>query len=348
MKESQAEYPVTIPRPHIRFVVTPNCNLSCKSCQPGGEAYTRPCYSTGQEADIILPPEVQTLAQIATDVGFTPVKITGGEPLIRPDVSEIVAACKEIPGVVVNLGTNGLLLEEMAQKLREARIDSLNVGLNSLSRGTYKKDTGVDGLPMVLKGIERARKLGIPVNVNVVLMKQNLNEFDDFIELAERYDLDIRVLPLSNLGDYSYWSSHYVPCDELEAHIFEKYRVTSNLIQPWSGLGTPMSTFSINGVAVRIINPENGVFYSDFCQSNDCGNYPCADGIWALRIDPNGDSKYCFFPRSGRESFNYLRALRDGDFIAIVERMEQDFDILNSAEMENLWSPEVEKNKYTK
>jgi len=348
MIERQAEYTATIPHPHIRFVVTPNCNLSCVACQPGGEAYTRPSYFSEGKSGLISPEEVQKLAEIATNVGFAPVKITGGEPLTRPDIIEIIAACKKIPGVVVNLGTNGLLLGEMAPQLKEAGVDSLNVGINTLDRKTYKRDTGVDGLQKVLNGIEVARRLKIPVNVNVVLMKQNFKEFDRFIELARQYDLNIRVLPLSNLGNYSYWSSHYVPCAKLEGYIAEKYGTKSDLIQPWSGLGTPMSTFFINDVEVRIINPENGVFYADFCQSNDCGNYPCIDGIWALRIDPNGDSKYCFFPRSGRESFNYLRALRIGEYNGIRIRMEEDFNILNSAQPKKKWNPEVEDRKYVK
>jgi len=348
MHERQSEYTALISHPHIRFTITPNCNLACKACQPGGEAYTRPHYFSEMKADLISYKEIQKLTEIAASVGFSPIKITGGEPLTRPDAPKIVAACKEIPGVVVNLGTNGLLLTEMAQQLKEAGVDSLNVGLNTLNRETYKQDTGVDGLQMVLDGIRTARDLEIPVNINVVLMKQNFEEFNGFIKLAKSHGLNLRVLPLSNLGDYSYWCSHYVPCSELEAHLIARYGVKPNLIQPWSGLGTPMSTFFVNDVEVRIINPENGVFYSDFCQSNGCGNYPCADGIWALRIDPNGDSKYCFFPRSGRESFNYLEALRNEEYNKIRRRMEEDFNVLNSAQMEKRWNPKVEERKYRK
>lgn len=291
MHKKQSEYIALSSHPHIRFTITPNCNLSCKACQPGGEAYTRPCYSSGMKADLMSHKEIQKLAEIATDVGFSPIKITGGEPLTRSGTLKIVAACKEIPGAVVNLGTNGLLLAQMARQLKEAGVDSLNVGLNTLNRETYKQDTGVDGLQMVLDGIRTARNLGIPVNINVVLMKHNIKEFDSFINIANLNGSNIRVLPLSNLGDYSYWRSHHVPCAEIEAYLVERYGVASDILRPWSGLGTPMSIFSVNGVEVRIINPENGVFYSDFCRSNDCGNYPCADGIWALRIDPDGASK---------------------------------------------------------
>lgn len=348
MIKKQAEYPAAIPHPHIRFIVTPNCNLSCMACQPGGEAYTRSSYFSEGKSGLILPKEIQKLAEIATDIGFSPIKITGGEPLIRPDITEIISACKEIPGAVVNLGTNGLLLGKMAFQLKEAGVDSLNVGLNTLDRKTYERETGVDGLQRVLNGIEKARGLKIPVNVNVVLMKQNFKEFDSFIELATRHDLKIRILPLSNLGNYSYWRSHYMPCAELERYIVEKYGTESNLMRPWSGLGTPMSTFFINDVEVRIINPENGVFYADFCQSNDCGNYPCIDGIWALRIDTNGDSKYCFFPRSGRKTFNYLNALRNGKYSEIRKRMKEDFNVLNSAQLKKKWNPEDEDRKYVK
>jgi len=348
MHERHSEYTALNSHPHIRFTITPNCNLACKACQPGGEAYTRPRYSSETKVDLISHEEIQKLAEIAANIGFSPIKITGGEPLTRPDAPKIVAACKEIPGVVVNLGTNGLLLGGMAQQLREAGVDSLNVGLNTLDRETYKTDTGVDGLQRVLNGIKTARGLKIPVNVNVVLMRQNLEEFDRFIELANLFGFNIRVLPLSNLGDYSYWHSHYVPCAELETRIIKRYEIRPDFIQPWSGLGTPMNTFLVNGVEVRIINPENGVFYSDFCRSNDCGNYPCTDGIWALRIDPDGTSKYCFFPRSGRESFNYLKELRNGEYEVVGERMREDFAVLDSAQSEKVWNPKVEERKYTK
>lgn len=345
MSKSQAEYSSSTSCPHIRFVVTPNCNLFCKECQPGGEAFTRHCYFSEINKKLISPKEINLLAKIALKVGFSPIKITGGEPLTRPDIHQIVSACKEIPKSIVNLGTNGLFLYEFAEKLSKAKLDSLNVGVNSLNRKRYEEDTGVDGLPRVLRGLKKAREFKIPININFVLMKQNFSEIDDFIKLAKEYGLDIRVLPLSNLGDYNYWSEHYIPTSDLEKYLISKYGTESKIVKPWSGLGSPMSTFSIDKVEVRIINPENGVYYAKFCENNECGNYPCTDGVWALRIEANGLSKYCFYPKSGRESYNYLEALREGKLKEIEKRMKEDFDLLNSAKITNTWDEEVERNK---
>lgn len=348
MSVSQAEYFNKASCPHIRFVVTPNCNLFCKECQPGGEAFTRNCYFSENNEKLISSEEVKLLAEIALEIGFSPIKITGGEPLTRPDIHQIISACKEIPKAIVNLGTNGLLLDEFAEKLSEAQLDSLNVGLNSLNRQRYKEDTGVDGLSRILTGLKRARELKIPININFVLMKQNFSEIDDFIKLATKYGLNIRVLPLSNLGDFDYWSNHYVPTSDLEKYIIRKYGTKSKIVKPWSGLGSPMSTFSIDNVEVRIINPENGVYYAEFCKGNECGNYPCTDGVWALRIEANGFSKYCFYPRSGRESYNYLEALREGKIKEVEKRMTEDFKLLNSAKIEKIWNRNVEEKKYLK
>ncbi len=348
MSPSQAEYSTTTSRPHIRFVVTPNCNLSCKGCQPGGEAFTRSCYFSENSKELISSKEIKSLAEIALDTGFSPIKITGGEPLTRVDIHEVVAACKELPSSTVNLGTNGILLYEFADRLSKAGLDSLNVGVNSLNRKRYIEDTGVDGLPAVLKGLKKVSELGIPTNINLVLMKQNISEIDDFIKLADEYGLNIRILPLSNLGDYNYWSKHYVPTSDLEKYLIDKYGTKSKIIKPWSGLGSPMSIFLIGDVEVRTINPNNGVFYAKFCENNKCGNYPCTDGVWALRIEANGLSKYCFYPRSGRESYNYLDALREGKIKEIRKRMKEDFEILNSAELAKAWNEEIEEAKNLK
>lgn len=348
VKSLQKEYQAPQNVPHIRFMVTSNCNLNCKECQAGGENFTQKNYQNPLPKTAITPTEIKKLSQIALKIGFFPIKITGGEATTRKDLPEIIRQVKALKGAMVNLGTNGLLLGDIAQDLKNADLDFVTIGLNTLNRKKFIKLTGHDGLERTLSSIKTVFKLGIPININFVLMKQNYQEIDDFIILAQKFNIKIRVLPLNNLGNFEYWNKEYFSPQEFENILKKRHHLDKDLKKPWAGLGSPMSRLIVGKVEVLIINPENGVYFTNLCRKNKCGNYPCVDGIWALRINPLGKSKYCFYPKQCKKSVNYLGLLRSGNEKEIFNKMKGDFAFLSSSTLEKGWRPELEAQKYPK
>jgi cyclic pyranopterin phosphate synthase len=143
--------------------------------------------------------------QLAARFGIRSIKFTGGEPLIRPDLLEIIRAVP--PGIESSLTTNGILLADMAEDLKKAGLRRVNVSLDSLNHDTYKKITGSDRLNEVLAGIDAALKAGLtPVKLNmVVLYGINDNEVDDFIHYVRgNRNLVLQLIELMHFKDCDY------------------------------------------------------------------------------------------------------------------------------------------------
>ncbi|MCR4435329.1 MAG: GTP 3',8-cyclase MoaA [Clostridiales bacterium] len=184
---------------YLRISVTQNCNLKCVYCSPG---------SGGVEdanCTVLTAKDYKTIVGIMAGLGIRKVRITGGEPLMRKDVCGIIAAISGIPGICdISLTTNGVYLDAMAQKLKEAGLMRLNISLDSLKEDRFEQITGANKLKSVLKGIDRAVSIGLlPVKINTVLIKGlNDSEIDDFIRLAKDAPVDVRFIELMPVGKF--------------------------------------------------------------------------------------------------------------------------------------------------
>ena len=183
---------------YLRVSITTRCNLNCIYC---GKA---DCEKKEQE----LPAE--TICAIVRDFavcGIKKVRVTGGEPLVRADVCDIVRGIRAIPEIeTIGLTTNGVLLEQYAQPLFDAGLDSVNVSLDSTDGSTYRHLTGADVLDKVLRGIKAAQSAGLsPIRLNAVLMKGvNDDGAKDLIALAKDSPIDVRfieLMPFSGVGE---------------------------------------------------------------------------------------------------------------------------------------------------
>jgi cyclic pyranopterin phosphate synthase len=145
----------------LRISLTQRCNLRCVFCHMEGQPAAREELSVE---------EILRVVRAATRIGVDRVKLTGGEPTLRSDLAELVAAIR--PWVrEVSMTTNGLLLEELAAPLRAAGLDRVNISLPSLDGATYQRLTGVDGLHRVVRGIRAAGAAGLrPIKLNVVAL----------------------------------------------------------------------------------------------------------------------------------------------------------------------------------
>ncbi|MFC4602386.1 GTP 3',8-cyclase MoaA [Rhodococcus kronopolitis] len=155
----------------LRVSITEKCSLRCTYCMP---AEGLPQIPTER---LLSPAEIVRLVRIAvTDLGVQEVRFTGGEPLMRRDLEEIVAGCAAaVPGVPLTMTTNAVGLEHRAQALAAAGLSRVNVSLDSVDRAHFAELTRRDRLPSVLAGIRAAARAGLtPLKVNAVLMPETL------------------------------------------------------------------------------------------------------------------------------------------------------------------------------
>ncbi len=195
------------PVSNIRISLNAGCNLRCIYCHREGECKPENPMSLEDIREVLLASE---------RLGIRSVKFTGGEPLLRKDILEII---RSVPaGIESSITTNGTLLGPMAMDLHNAGLSRVNISLDSLRPDTYKKVTGVDMLDDALAGIEASKAAGlVPIKINMVLLKGiNEDEIDDFIKLvADERHMILQIIELMDLGDCPY----HADLSELEDHI---------------------------------------------------------------------------------------------------------------------------------
>ena len=176
--------------------MTDRCNLRCIYCMP-----KEGIRLTGRE-NILQEPEIIRVCRVMAELGIKKIKITGGEPLVRPRMPGLIHQIKAIPGIEkVTLTTNGILLKKQMKELAEAGLDSLNISLDTLIPEKYQEITGADELERVRKSIFMAEKSEIRVKINTVLQKGvNDEEWKSLAELAKKNKLDVRFIELMPIG----------------------------------------------------------------------------------------------------------------------------------------------------
>jgi len=238
----------------LRISVTDRCNFACLFCMPEKEK-----VKWIPQEEILGFDEVERITRVLASLGIEKVRVTGGEPLLRRDIEQLVRRLTSIPGIrSLDMTSNGWHLERKAEALREAGLRGVTVSLHSLKSERFAKISGVDALPRVLRGIDRALEVGLsPVKVNSVAIRgYNDDEILDLVEYARVRRISIRFIefmPLDGLGMWSY--DKVVGGKEIIDKVSEKYplrpqgRGTAETSALWKfvdgrgdlGLITPMS-----------------------------------------------------------------------------------------------------------
>ena len=207
-------------RPAINFRVslTQHCNLKCPYCHREGQL-------KGSSPREMTTTEVVRLVKIAVSLGITYVKLTGGEPLLREDIVDIVGRIAKIEGLQdVSLTTNGTRLATFAQPLREVGLKRVNINIASLNAKTYHKLNG-GSLKDALEGVDAAVKAGLnPVKLNYLLLRGvNEHEVNDMMAFAEKHNIILQLLELEPVNtEASYFKKHYYPLNEIEETLKKK------------------------------------------------------------------------------------------------------------------------------
>lgn len=195
---------------YLRVSVTDLCNLRCRYCMPEQGVCKR------EREDILSYEEIVEIVAAATELGVRKVRITGGEPLVRPGLPELCARLTRLPGLEeLDLTTNGLLLEEYAPALKASGVARVNVSLDTLRPDRFREMTRGGELERVLRGIEAARASGLtPIKLNAVLIGGfNDDEIVDLAALTLEQDIEVRFIELMPLGPGAQFPPEaFLPC----------------------------------------------------------------------------------------------------------------------------------------
>ena len=180
---------------YLRLSVTDLCNLRCRYCMPDGvEKLEREAVLTYEE--------FLRLAALFARCGIDTVRVTGGEPLVRKNVAQLVAGLKATPGIRrVTLTTNAVLLAEQLPALLDAGLDSVNISLDTLRPEVFRQITARDDFAAVQAGLQAALESGLPVKLNCVPQAGvNEGELEDLAALAENRPLQVRFIEMMPIG----------------------------------------------------------------------------------------------------------------------------------------------------
>jgi cyclic pyranopterin phosphate synthase len=267
-----------------RISITQRCNLDCVYCHREGifEDSTRE----------MTPGEISRILEILAKNGVKKVKITGGEPLLRSDVPEIVSGISKLGIEDISMTTNGSFLSDYAARLKESGLGRINVSLDTLKPDTFKKITRGGNLARVREGIEAAIEAGLyPVKLNVVAMK-GIND-SEIKGLLDHYSRDGVVLQLIELMDIGteVFDKYYYSLDEIEEEL--KKNASDVRVRKFM---QDRKKYTLNGAQVEVIRPMHN---TDFCAH-------CT----RIRITADGKFKPCLMRSDNFVDF--LTPLREG------------------------------------
>lgn len=294
---------------YLRFSLTDRCNLNCFYCTPLDRSrfLSRP--------EVLTYEEMVKVVSLFVKLGIKKLRLTGGEPLIKKDLVELIGMFKTIEGLnEVAITTNGVYLKELAYPLKKAGLDRLNISIDTLNRGRYKAITGFDHFDNVWAGIEKAVETGFdPVKLNVILMKGvNDDEVEDFARLALDRPLIIRFIELFPTNKRSLrFADTVVKNYEIKKRISDSFGEIEK-ISSVKGNG-PAEYYKMKG--------SKGIvgFISSYTE-NFCS------GCNRIRIDCAGRVCPCLFSGHTHDVKSFLRNGAQDDE-ALIEYMEDIFKI---------------------
>jgi GTP 3',8-cyclase len=257
----------------LRVSVTDRCNLRCRYCMPL-EDYT---WLSGDR--LLSAEEMARLVEVFTAVGARRVRLTGGEPLLRHELPEIVRRLAANPAIEdLALTTNGVLLAAQAQTLREAGLGRVTVSLDTLRADRFAVITRRDELARVLEGIEAAGRAGFaPLKLDAVIMRGvNDDELPDLVEFGKRACAEVRFIEYMDVGGAIEWSpQRVVSRAEMLSALAARYGSVTPLDE---GGSAPAERFRLpDGTIFGIIASTT----TPFCRACDRSRLT-ADGIWFL------------------------------------------------------------------
>ena len=305
---------------YLRISVIDRCNLQCVYCHP-----LCGCDFLKRE-EILRLEEIERIARLLAKCGIRKIRLTGGEPLIRKNLTYLVKKLAQIKEIEeLTLTTNGVLLESLAAELKSAGLQRVNVSIDSAERQTYKEITGSDFLPKVTKGIYKALQVGLrPVKINSVIIKGlNVSQILPLAQMSIRMPVTVRFIEYCPTSKYTRPASDYVPTNKVYEIIEQEF---GTLVAVCSAdNNSPASYFRIQNSAgmIGFISGRSSVF------CHECNR---------IRLTSNGKIKPCLYStqdydikwliRNGSDDEKILKLLKT------ILQEKNNFTKLNSSDEE--------------
>lgn len=254
----------------LRITLTNRCNINCLYCHHDGMVTSK---------DEMTADELYTICKIAKSIGVKKIRLSGGEPLIRKDIVDIVDKIASLGFNDISMTTNGILLENYAEDLKNAGLDRVNVSLDTLNRETYEHITKKDYLESAKSGILKAVEVGLyPVKINMVIMKDiNQNEIVDMFKFCKENNIVLQLIELiesENCDDDKFSVDYHYKLDMIE----ERLSAMADEVRERKFM-QGRKKYYIDGGEIEVVKPVDN--------SNFCAN--CS----RLRITPDGKIKPC-------------------------------------------------------
>ena len=293
---------------YLRISVTQRCNFRCLYCMP------KIPFNHQPKENLLSFEELFLFVKVAIDEGIEKIRITGGEPLLRKDLSVFIKMINDYKkDLDLAITTNGFLLKDFAKDLKDAGLKRLNISLDTLESKKAKILAQKDVLDSVLAGIDEALSVGLKVKLNTVVLKGlNDDELIPLLEFAKSKNIQIRFIEfMENI--HAYGKLQGLKRDEIIQILSQKYQV--KLIK--KAEKAPVSIYSADGYEFGIIDPHS----HEFCDS--CNR---------IRLSAEGLLIPCLY---FDEALSIKEAVRKGDINAAVEILQE---VLRNKPEKNKWS----------
>ena len=273
----------------LRVSVTDKCNMRCGYCMPKNN--TKWFDST----EVLSFEEIIRLSSIFANLGVEKIRITGGEPLVRPLIENLIKSIAKIPHIKsIGLTTNGLLLSDRVKKLKSSGLNSVNISLDSFKEDRFKMMTGINGLDKVISSIQKAKDAGLDVKINTVVVRGwNDDEVVEFANFARHTGITVRFIEFMPLDGTGIWRSDLVfskkeIIEKLESNIGKVFPVLEQEISTPAKLYSFSDRIGTVGFIPSVSEP--------FC--NQCDR---------IRLTSDGRFLTCLFESPGYDIKSYLR-----------------------------------------
>ncbi|XP_033368463.1 molybdenum cofactor biosynthesis protein 1 isoform X6 [Parus major] len=274
---------------YLRISLTEKCNLRCQYCMPEEGVQLTP------KSELLTAQEIITLARLFVKEGVEKIRLTGGEPLIRPDVVDIVGKLYKLEGLkTIAVTTNGINLTRLLPQLKEAGLNAINISLDTLVPAKFEFIVRRKGFHKVIEGIHKATELGYhPVKVNCVVMRGfNEDEVLDFVDFTKDLPLDVRFI-------------EYMPFDGNKWN-FKKMvsykEMLDTIKQRWPELEKLPCETSSTAKSYKVPHFQGQISFITSMSEHFCGS--CN----RLRITADGNLKVCLFGNSEVSLRDHLRS----------------------------------------
>jgi len=298
---------------YLRVSVTERCNFRCQYCMP-----EKP-FSWVPKENLLSFEELFLFIKVGIDEGINKIRITGGEPLLRNGLSGFIKMINDYKsGLDIALTTNGYLLPNMAQELKDAGLKRINVSLDTLKNDVAMKITGKDVLKKVKEGISKAQEVGLGVKINNVPLKDiNSDELLDVFDYCKERGMSIRFIEyMENIHAKKQLKG--LNEEEVKEVVGSRYKF-KEVPREFS---SPSKQFELeDGYRFGIINPHA----HDFCE--DCNR---------IRLTAEGVLIPCLF---FEEALSIKKAVQKGDIVAATEVLKE---VLKNKPEKNKWSGDEE------